>query len=315
MSESGPQTPAKLQQLYHAAPRLKSPDQVDQQVMLAAKSAAGTSSAVDSVRVKKRPPRIGMSLPALAAMCVIGVGVGVLYQSDKKTPGERVAETVQSIPAAESGISAMTQADAEPVLTQQTIVDESISSIQTESDSDASGLQVEGVAGTESLSEQVLLAPIALESGEEDLQVADSVTASAESASIESVVEQRKLVADTMARSSAVNKIDAVTAGSDRKVSDLPGNVWLHRQSSSSFTLRLTTANTIASLEKFAATVNLPAEKILLKSGQWILVYGSFNTLSEVQQELGSLQQSGVVSSSQSNAAIVVIGELQSLSE
>jgi len=291
MSESGSQVPSKLQHLYHAAPRLQSPDKVDQQVMLAAKSVSGNSA--DAVRAKKRPPRIGMSLPALAAMCVIGVGVGVLYQSDNKTPDERVAESLQSTPATEPGTFAVTQADAEPVMTQQTAAADDGNSSLEESDSDASGLQIEGGAGTES-SGRVSLAPIEVETGDEDLQIADSAVASAErrpsaeSTSVESVVEQRKIVADTRARSSAVNKIDGVTTGSDRKVTDLPGNVWLHRQSGGGFTLRLATANSIAD---------------------------RFDTLSEAQQVFDSLPQSGVVSSVQSNTDIVAIGELQKLSE
>ena len=91
MSES----PSKLQELYHATPRLKSPESVDHHVMRAARAAASDSPAV-AAEAKRRAPGIGMSMPALAAMCVIGVGVGLLYQSDKESTGETVIEIVQT---------------------------------------------------------------------------------------------------------------------------------------------------------------------------------------------------------------------------
>jgi len=315
MSES----PSKLQELYHATPRLKSPESVDHHVMRAARAAASDSPAV-AAEAKRRAPGIGMSMPALAAMCVIGVGVGLLYQSDKESTGETVIEIVQT-PVARSVATEVTPPAAETDLfVEQAPVtataDASALAMEAgTTDSDAAGPQIESFSGLEPLQQQVIVAESLVVP--DDDQSDSVVTATAESVTLESkrlsAVDSIESAADTVVRSDISSK--ALTQPERNERTLVPGNLWLQKQNGNGFTIRLMTSNTVDKLKAFAASVEqLQTEIVRLNSNQWVLLYGSFDTLTEVQQMFDSLQ-SGVVASVQNDVAIVAIGELQSLIE
>ena len=315
MSES----PSKLQELYHATPRLKSPESVDHHVMRAARAAASDSPAV-AAEAKRRAPGIGMSMPALAAMCVIGVGVGLLYQSDKESAGETVIEIVQT-PVARSVATEVTPPAAETDLfVEQAPVtataDASALAMEPDTtDSDAAGPQIESFSGLEPLQQQVIVAESLVVP--DDDQSDSVVTATAESVTLESkrlsAVDSIESAADTVVRSDISSK--ALTQPERNEQTLVPGNLWLQKQNGNGFTIRLMTSNTVDKLKAFAASVEqLQTEIVRLNSNQWVLLYGSFDTLTEVQQMFDSLQ-SGVVASVQNDVAIVAIGELQSLIE
>lgn len=315
MSES----PSKLQELYHATPRLKSPESVDHHVMRAARAAASDSPAV-AAEAKRRAPGIGMSMPALAAMCVIGVGVGLLYQSDKESTGETVIEIVQT-PVARSVATEVTPPAAETDLfVEQAPVtataDASALAMEAgTTDSDAAGPQIESFSGLEPLQQQVIVAESLVVP--DDDQSDSVVTATAESVTLESkrlsAVDSIESAADTVVRSDISSK--ALTQPERNEQTLVPGNLWLQKQDGNGFTIRLMTSNTVDKLKAFAASVEqLQTEIVRLNSNQWVLLYGSFDTLTEVQQMFDSLQ-SGVVASVQNDVAIVAIGELQSLIE
>lgn len=315
MSES----PSKLQELYHATPRLKSPESVDHHVMRAARAAASDSPAV-AAEAKRRAPGIGMSMPALAAMCVIGVGVGLLYQSDKESTGETVIEIVQT-PVARSVATEVTPPAAETDLfVEQAPVtataDASALAMEAgTTDSDAAGPQIESFSGLEPLQQQVIVAESLVVP--DDDQSDSVVTATAESVTLESkrlsAVDSIESAADTVVRSDISSK--ALTQPERNEQTLVPGNLWLQKQNGNGFTIRLMTSNTVDKLKEFAASVEqLQTEIVRLNSNQWVLLYGSFETLTEVQQMFDSLQ-SGVVASVQNDVAIVAIGELQSLIE
>jgi len=315
MSES----PSKLQELYHATPRLKSPESVDHHVMRAARAAASDSPAV-AAEAKRRAPGIGMSMPALAAMCVIGVGVGLLYQSDKESAGETVIEIVQT-PVARSVATEVTPPAAETDLfVEQAPVtataDASALAMEAgTTDSDAAGPQIESFSGLEPLQQQVIVAESLVVP--DDDQSDSVVTATAESVTLESkrlsAVDSIESAADTVVRSDISSK--ALTQPERNEQTLVPGNLWLQKQNGNGFTIRLMTSNTVDKLKAFAASVEqLQTEIVRLNSNQWVLLYGSFDTLTEVQQMFDSLQ-SGVVASVQNDVAIVAIGELQSLIE
>jgi len=315
MSES----PSKLQELYHATPRLKSPESVDHHVMRAARAAASDSPAV-AAEAKRRAPGIGMSMPALAAMCVIGVGVGLLYQSDKESTGETVIEIVQT-PVARSVATEVTPPAAETDLfVEQAPVtataDASALAMEAgTTDSDAAGPQIESFSGLEPLQQQVIVAESLVVP--DDDQSDSVVTATAESVTLESkrlsAVDSIESAADTVVRSDISSK--ALTQPERNEQTLVPGNLWLQKQNGNGFTIRLMTSNTVDKLKEFAASVEqLQTEIVRLNSNQWVLLYGSFDTLTEVQQMFDSLQ-SGVVASVQNDVAIVAIGELQSLIE
>ena len=315
MSES----PSKLQELYHATPRLKSPESVDHHVMRAARAAASDSPAV-AAEAKRRAPGIGMSMPALAAMCVIGVGVGLLYQSDKESTGETVIEIVQT-PVARSVATEVTPPAAETDLfVEQAPVtataDASALAMEAgTTDSDAAGPQIESFSGLEPLQQQVIVAESLVVP--DDDQSDSVVTATAESVTLESkrlsVVDSIESAADTVVRSDISSK--ALTQPERNEQTLVPGNLWLQKQNGNGFTIRLMTSNTVDKLKEFAASVEqLQTEIVRLNSNQWVLLYGSFDTLTEAQQMFDSLQ-SGVVASVQNDVAIVAIGELQSLIE
>jgi len=315
MSES----PSKLQELYHATPRLKSPESVDQQVMLAARAAASHPPA--AAKIKRRAPGMGMSLPALAAMCVIGVGVGLLYQSDKESSGVTVIEIVQNTPAARSMATDITQADSETDLfVEQAPVpaDASILAMEADTtDSDAAGMPVESFSAQEPLQQRIIVAEPVVVPDDDQSDSTAAVTAIAESVTLESkrlsAVASIESAADTLVRSDSSSK---ARTNRERKEQNLvPGNLWLQKQNSNGFTIRLTTTNSIETLKEFAASVEqLPTEMIRLNNRQWVLLYGSFDTLGEVQQVYDSLQ-SGVAASEQSDVAIVAVSELQNLIE
>ena len=315
MSES----PSKLQELYHATPRLKSPESVDHHVMRAARAAASDSPAV-AAEAKRRAPGIGMSMPALAAMCVIGVGVGLLYQSDKESTGETVIEIVQT-PVARSVATEVTPPATETDLfVEQAPVtataDASALAMEAgTTDSDAAGPQIESFSGLEPLQQQVIVAESLVVP--DDDQSDSVVTATAESVTLESkrlsAVDSIESAADTVVRSDISSK--ALTQPERNEQTLVPGNLWLQKQNGNGFTIRLMTSNTVDKLKAFAASVEqLQTEIVRLNSNQWVLLYGSFDTLTEVQQMFDSLQ-SGVVASVQNDVAIVAIGELQSLIE
>ena len=315
MSES----PSKLQELYHATPRLKSPESVDHHVMRAARAAASDSPAV-AAEAKRRAAGIGMSMPALAAMCVIGVGVGLLYQSDKESTGETVIEIVQT-PVARSVATEVTPPAAETDLfVEQAPVtataDASALAMEAgTTDSDAAGPQIESFSGLEPLQQQVIVAESLVVP--DDDQSDSVVTATAESVTLESkrlsAVDSIESAADTVVRSDISSK--ALTQPERNEQTLVPGNLWLQKQDGNGFTIRLMTSNTVDKLKAFAASVEqLQTEIVRLNSNQWVLLYGSFDTLTEVQQMFDSLQ-SGVVASVQNDVAIVAIGELQSLIE
>ena len=315
MSES----PSKLQELYHATPRLKSPESVDHHVMRAARAAASDSPAV-AAEAKRRAPGIGMSMPALAAMCVIGVGVGLLYQSDKESTGETVIEIVQT-PVARSVATEVTPPAAETDLfVEQAPVtataDASALAMEAgTTDSDAAGPQIESFSGLEPLQQQVIVAESLVVP--DDDQSDSVVTATAESVTLESkrlsAVDSIESAADTVVRSDISSK--ALTQPERNEQTLVPGNLWLQKQNGNGFTIRLMTSDTVDKLKAFAASVEqLQTEIVRLNSNQWVLLYGSFDTLTEVQQMFDSLQ-SGVVASVQNDVAIVAIGELQSLIE
>ena len=315
MSES----PSKLQELYHATPRLKSPESVDHHVMRAARAAASDSPAV-AAEAKRRAPGIGMSMPALAAMCVIGVGVGLLYQSDKESTGETVIEIVQT-PVARSVATEVTPPATETDLfVEQAPVtataDASALAMEAgTTDSDAAGPQIESFSGLEPLQQQVIVAESLVVP--DDDQSDSVVTATAESVTLESkrlsAVDSIESAADTVVRSDISSK--ALTQPERNERTLVPGNLWLQKQNGNGFTIRLMTSNTVDKLKAFAASVEqLQTEIVRLNSNQWVLLYGSFDTLTEVQQMFDSLQ-SGVVASVQNDVAIVAIGELQSLIE
>ena len=315
MSES----PSKLQELYHATPRLKSPESVDHHVMRAARAAASDSPAV-AAEAKRRAPGIGMSMPALAAMCVIGVGVGLLYQSDKESTGETVIEIVQT-PVARSVATEVTPPAAETdrfVEQAPVTATADASALAMEAgttDSDAAGPQIESFSGLEPLQQQVIVAESLVVP--DDDQSDSVVTATAESVTLESkrlsVVDSIESAADTVVRSDISSK--ALTQPERNEQTLVPGNLWLQKQNGNGFTIRLMTSNTVDKLKEFAASVEqLQTEIVRLNSNQWVLLYGSFDTLTEAQQMFDSLQ-SGVVASVQNDVAIVAIGELQSLIE
>ena len=315
MSES----PSKLQELYHATPRLKSPESVDHHVMRAARAAASDSPAV-AAEAKRRAPGIGMSMPALAAMCVIGVGVGLLYQSDKESAGETVIEIVQT-PVARSVATEVTPPAAETDLfvgqaPVTATADASALAMEPDTtDSDAAGPQIESFSGLEPLQQQVIVAESLVVP--DDDQSDSVVTATAESVTLESkrlsAVDSIESAADTVVRSDISSK--ALTQPERNERTLVPGNLWLQKQNGNGFTIRLMTSNTVDKLKAFAASVEqLQTEIVRLNSNQWVLLYGSFDTLTEVQQMFDSLQ-SGVVASVQNDVAIVAIGELQSLIE
>ena len=315
MSES----PSKLQELYHATPRLKSPESVDHHVMRAARAAASDSPAV-AAEAKRRAPGIGMSMPALAAMCVIGVGVGLLYQSDKESTGETVIEIVQT-PVARSVATEVTPPAAETdrfVEQAPVTATADASALAMEAgttDSDAAGPQIESFSGLEPLQQQVIVAESLVVP--DDDQSDSVVTATAESVTLESkrlsAVDSIESAADTVVRSDISSK--ALTQPERNEQTLVPGNLWLQKQNGNGFTIRLMTSNTVDKLKEFAASVEqLQTEIVRLNSNQWVLLYGSFETLTEVQQVFDSLQ-SGVVASVQNDVAIVAIGELQSLIE
>jgi len=315
MSES----PSKLQELYHATPRLKSPESVDHHVMRAARAAASDSPAV-AAEAKRRAPGIGMSMPALAAMCVIGVGVGLLYQSDKESTGETVIEIVQT-PVARSVATEVTPPAAETdrfVEQAPVTATADASALAMEAgttDSDAAGPQIESFSGLEPLQQQVIVAESLVVP--DDDQSDSVVTATAESVTLESkrlsAVDSIESAADTVVRSDISSK--ALTQPERNEQTLVPGNLWLQKQNGNGFTIRLMTSNTVDKLKEFAASVEqLQTEIVRLNSNQWVLLYGSFDTLTEAQQMFDSLQ-SGVVASVQNDVAIVAIGELQSLIE
>jgi len=291
MSES----PSKLQELYHATPRLKSPESVDHHVMRAARAAASDSPAV-AAEAKRRAPGIGMSMPALAAMCVIGVGVGLLYQSDKESTGETVIEIVQT-PVARSVATEVTPPAAETDLfVEQAPVtataDASALAMEAgTTDSDAAGPQIESFSGLEPLQQQVIVAESLVVP--DDDQSDSVVTATAESVTLESkrlsAVDSIESAADTVVRSDISSKALAKPERNERTL--VPGNLWLQKQNGNGFTIRLMTSNTVDKLKEFAASVEqLQTEIVRLNSNQWVLLYGSFETLAEVQQVFDSLQ-------------------------
>ena len=259
-------------------------------------------------------------MPALAAMCVIGVGVGLLYQSDKESTGETVIEIVQT-PVARSVATEVTPPAAETDLfVEQAPVtataDASALAMEAgTTDSDAAGPQIESFSGLEPLQQQVMVAESLVVP--DDDQSDSVVTATAESVTLESkrlsAVDSIESAADTVVRSDISSK--ALTQPERNEQTLVPGNLWLQKQNGNGFTIRLMTSNTVDKLKEFAASVEqLQTEIVRLNSNQWVLLYGSFDTLTEAQQMFDSLQ-SGVVASVQNDVAIVAIGELQSLIE
>jgi len=292
MSKTGPQ---ELQDLYQTSPRLKSPKRLDDSVLLLARQA----SKVERKRTR-RAPGIGMSVPALALMCVVGVGVGFIYQAEKNTQGEVAYYPTHSPEAADVSSQAAPEIFREQSVATElapTPAKESTAAIESASDTDAAGLQ----SRQKSITVKALPVPMVADSVVPDAVVSDSAIA-------------EFAVPPGAKRERVDNAIAGVASLRDEQIQRLSvaaGNQWLSRQNSDSYIIRVATSGTLNALQDIAALVNTPMQPVLLHSGKWVLLTGISDSLSELQQTLVAIQSSGDVSFV--DAEIVRVGEVQDL--
>lgn len=274
-----------------------------------------------------------MSLPALALMMVVGVGVGLLYRMENeggiRTGSVDDAENpaLRSLPSASGLQKSVSVAE---------LAGEQSKANDTElfvaEDSDAAG------AG-DAMAEQSLSDTVVVDSMRSESVVAENVFAkevdlltaeetredkSAAVASMPGPPVPESAVASSMPEL-AVQADQEMELRNDHRKSRSPAvdqrvresglalenSGWLMAQESDRYTIRIATSDQIEYVRGLAALTDNPTAIVRLKNKQWVLLSGSFSTVAEADRYIDSLGEAAI----SGEQKIVKIGELQQAAE
>ena len=336
MSES------QLTRQYREAPKLKSPDRLDQRVLRSARH-ANTTRTSTSVARKWRAPGVGMSLPALALLTVVGVGVGLLYRMEN----EAINPFDSSNEAQSSTLARSTKAKstdlAKPGLKLEASAEFQSNASETDlfiaRDSDAAGIDSEIMsrqAAPESVVTERLLAdsvssadsvaakdastdqvePLLAEETQADENNTDvlispqpaplaPVTSGTEA--LEAPSPSMTAEAGNASRERREFRSSAVLEGARQSELAIKNRAWLESQDSEKYTIQIVTSDRVEHLNRVAASIVSPTAIVRLKNNQWVLLHGSFALLANAHRAVDSLSEAAIAGEQR----IVKFGELQ----